>query len=184
MIVVRAWPDAPPPGRPYAVDDWPRVPVDSYDYRGLAATDDGTSPGVISMDWDTAAGIDDLRRFAAHAAETPDEPLTAPVRLYCDGPYDMPEPKWNAKLYNRGFVTLRYVTEADPACHLFGFGLVYLPYSLIGGFMVANPGKAMDDTSFSGWYSGGAGSPRETRIDWSVRPVHLHYNVPAGGRVL
>jgi hypothetical protein len=159
------------------------VPVDNYDYRPLLHTAVSTSPGgVISMDWDTAAGIDDLRRFAAHAAERPDEPLTAPVKLYCDGPYDMPGPQWNAKLYHPGFVTLRYVTEDDPACHLFGFGLVYLPYALIAAFAEAWPGKAMDDTSFSGWYSHGlSGTPRETRIDWSVRPVHLHYNVPAGG---
>src|SRR6266702_5458872 len=77
MIVVRAWPGQPPPGRPHVIDGWPRVPVDDYDYRALAGHGD-----VISMDWDTAASREQLVEFARQAAAHPGQVLVAPMRMY------------------------------------------------------------------------------------------------------
>jgi hypothetical protein len=177
MLVVRAWPDHPPAGRARVEDGWPRVAVDNYDYRGLAALGEN----VISLDWDTAVSPEDLRAFAARAAADPERPLVGPCRLYQDGTVNLPQPMWNVKRFNPGFVTLRYVEEGEPSCHLFGFGMVYLPHVLITKFIAANPGRIMDDTSFSGWHHHNI--EPETAIDWTVRPVHLHFEIPAGGRI-
>jgi hypothetical protein len=175
MRVVRAWPDSPPQGRPYVSDAWPRVPVDNYNYAGLASLGDD----VITLDWDIAVDLADLERFAARARRDPQVPLVAPCRLYCDGAAPIPGgPLWNARVYEAGGRSLRYVAEGEPVCHLFGFGMTYLPAVLLGRFLRDYPGGPLDDTSFSGWQYRTSGL---TELDWSVYPVHLHYPVPPGG---
>lgn len=171
MITVRAWPDRPPPGRARIEDAFPRVPVDDYDYRALT----GLGQDVISLDWDIAVGLEELTAFAARAARDPTRPLAAPCRLYCDGDYPMPVPQWNARVYERGGRDLRYVAPGEPVCHLFGFGMVYLPAAALSAYAGTHPGKRLDDTSFSGWWYTAHGL---TELDWAVRPVHLHYPVP------
>jgi hypothetical protein len=173
MLVVRAWPDHPPHGHARIEDGWPRVAVDGYDYRGLA----DLGEDVISLDWDVAVSREDLHAFAGHARAQPGRVLYAPYRAYGQAPGWV----WAAKVYLADGMQMRYVDERDQFCHLFGFGMIYLPAPLIKGFIAANPGKVMDDISFSGWHYRNVA--RETPIDWPVRPVHLHYDIPADGRV-
>lgn len=175
MIVVRAWPDSPPPGRPYVVDSWPRTRVDDYNYVGLADLGDD----VIVADWDTAFDLRELQGFADRCRGVT-VPRVVPCLMYQDGDNDLAGPVWNAKVYERSGQSMRYVAEGEPVCDLFGFGLTYLPHKLIVAFMETWPGKVMDDMSFSGWWYRESG--RQTELDWGVRPVHVHYAVPAGGR--
>jgi hypothetical protein len=177
VIVVRAWPQFPPPGRSHVVDLWPKTQVDDYDYRTLADLHDD----VIVMDWDTAADLRELRGFAGRCRGCA-VPRVVPCLMYQDGDNDLPGPVWNAKVYERSGQSMRYVAEGEPVCDLFGFGLTYLPQALIRGFMAAWPGRRMDDMSFSGWWYRHSGG-RQTVLDWGVRPVHLHYAVPADGRL-
>jgi len=176
MRVVRAWPVAyVPEHRPRVLDGWPRIPVDNYDYRGLADLGD-----VITLDWDQAIDLADLRAFAGRAAAHPDDVLIAPTRIYMDGDAVFPGgPVWNVKRYAPGMTTLRWMEEGEPSAHLFGFGMVYLPHALIKRFTAERPGAAMDDTSFSTWHH--LEVRAEARVDWATRPVHLHYPVPEGG---
>lgn len=180
VLIVRAWPGKQLhqlEGRARVDHDgFPRVEVCDYDYRELA----GVGDDVLLLDWDTAVHREDLHAFAAHARQDPDRPLVGPCRIYHDGPNGLAEPVWNAKRFNPGMITMRWVQRGETA-HLFGFGMTYLPAPLIHQFIAANPGRILDDTSFSGWYH--AATRAETRIDWSVSPVHLHYDVPQGGRV-
>jgi hypothetical protein len=168
VLVVRAWPDHPPAGRPHIVDGWPRVPVDDYDYRALASVGEN----VISMDWDTACSAEDLRHFAAQAAEQPAEILVAPVRTY----YGPTPGQWNLATIDGTILP-----TGAPVADVFGFGLVYLPRARHAAFTAANPGARLIDPVFSSWHYETTG--RGVRVCWSVRPVHLHYPDAISGRL-
>jgi hypothetical protein len=176
VVVVRAWPDRPPPGRPHIIDGWPRVTVDDYDYRGLLSL----LQNVIVLDWDVAVDLDDLRRFAGHAAAQPGRPLFGPYKLWGE-----PVMRWCALRYTEpeksAKSAMRWVEEGEPSCHRFGFGFTYLPFELMAAFTEAHPGHIMSDVDFASWHYDKI-TP-EVEIDWSVRGVHVHYDVPPGGRL-
>ena len=176
MIVARAFPERTYPGyRPHVIDGWPRVPVDDYDYRGLADLGDD----VIVMDWDVAISLEDLHLFAEHAAAHPGDVLAGANRLYKDGG---PEWVWAASRYNTPEKqSMRWLEEGEPTCHLFGFGLAYLPQLLIKQFIAEHPGHLMSDVDFAGWHYNRV--RQEVPVDWSVHPVHLHFEIPEGGRL-
>lgn len=173
MLVVRAWPspEHAPADRPRVVDGWPRVIVNDHDYSGLAALRED----VISLDWDIAVSREDLAAFARRAEADPGRVRVAPFPLYNAG-----DPVWSAERYNPGEQSVRRVSEGDASCHLFGFGMVYLPHALVAAYLAACPAP-MYDMNFSGWHYRAV--RREVPVDWAVRPVHLHYPVPSGGRI-
>jgi hypothetical protein len=172
MLVARAWPDRPPAAAPHIIDSWPRIQVDDYDYRDLAALADD----VIVLDWDIAVSKPDIETFARQVRRAPNVPLAAPYLLHGEA-----EPVWAHRVYEgTPPVRLRYVATGEPYCDLFGFGMTYLPWTLIAAYIADRPGKIMDDTSFSGWW---AGQGHRTSICWAVRPVHLHYPTPPGGNL-
>jgi hypothetical protein len=149
-----------------------RIVVDDWDYSAVAMLGD-----AIVLDWDIAVSREDLRSFAARAAATPERPLVGPYRLY-----GVPEqPVWAAQRYTRSERELRWVEDDEPTCHLFGFGMVYLPGALTQRFVAEHPGVRMDDISFAGWHYRHV--EREVPIDWSVRPVHLHYRLGQAGEL-
>lgn len=172
MRVVRAWPSRPPHA-PHIVDGWPTIPVDDYDYRPAAKLSDD----VIILDWDIAVSKPDLETFAARAGQSADFPLAAPYLLH-----GAPVPVWAHRVFEGSPEqrSLRHVETGETYCDLFGFGMCYLPWSLIASYIAARPGKIMDDTSFSGWWSA---QGYRTEICWAVNPVHLHYPVPEGGQI-
>lgn len=175
MRLVRSWPRQTPAGRNYVVDDAPRLVNDNYDYRGLVELDDD----VIQLDWDTAISREDLETFAALARLAPIRVLVAPVLVYPDSRRGLFRPVWNLRRYEGD--TLRYVTEWEPTCHLFGFGMVYLPRDLLVGFadtfaeQLTDGSIRFDDTGFAAWHHRVVDP--ETAIAWQVRPVHLHYRI-------
>lgn len=173
MLVVRAWPEHPPAGRPHVVDGWPRVPVDDYDYSPLLAAC-GARAGVVSMDWDTAVALEDLTAFCAFAGQAPLEVSVAPVRTY----YGPRPGQWNLASADGVIVGEDERPERVP---LFGFGLVYLPRRELAEFRAEFPDARLIDTAFSSWHYERAG--RGVRVAWSVRPVHLHYPQAEAGRL-
>lgn len=178
MKLVRAWPTNPP-ARPHVIDDAMRVAVDDYDYSGLADVGDD----VISLDWDIAVSREDLAVFAALARRAPRRVLVAPYLIYPDSRRGMQAPTWAAKRYINAGGQTRYVDEGETHCHLFGFGMVYLPHELLRGFVdtfagrLADGSMVMDDISFSGWHYRNV--DQEAELAWQVRPAHLHYDIAA-----
>lgn len=169
MKVVRSWPEVVPDNRCYVVDTLPRFVMKDYDYRGLADLEDD----VVLIEWDMAVRREEFEAFLDHVRTDPTRVITAPYRIYTptQRAENLPKPVWVARRYNAGEQSTRYVTTDDTHCHLFGFGLTYLPLDLIRAFLADWPGH-FNDTSFSGWHYRAVG---ETPLTWDVQPVHLHY---------
>jgi hypothetical protein len=72
---------------------------------------------------------------------------------------------------------MRWVNRDDPACHMFGFGMIYLPRLLVKRYLADQPQAMFNDTSFSGWHYRHADDP-EVPIAWDCPAVHLNYALP------
>lgn len=175
MRLVRSFPEVVPEGRNYVVDDAERLVNHGHDYRGLIHLADD----VIQLDWDTAVSREDLEVFAKRARQAPDRVLVAPVLVY-------PSPKrtgltvpvWNCRRYQPGGMAMRYCTPEDPAAHLFGFGMVYLPGLLLeefGRVLGSAAAPRFGDMEFAGWHHRHVAE--DAAIAWEVRPVHVHYRI-------
>lgn len=145
-----------------------------YDYRCLADIDDD----IVLIEWDIAAGGDQLEEFMGRAKADPEQVRVAPYLLYprstgAKAPFYVHRVRGpGANHYVRG-------TE-DEWCSYFGFGLVYLPRALVQAFIpTLSPRSKFSDTTFSYWHWRHA--PREVRrvpIDWDLHVIHLHYDLP------
>jgi hypothetical protein len=173
MLLVRSWPQHPPAGRNRVEDDAVRLLNDNYDYRGLAAFGDD----VVHVDWDTAVSREDLVTFAEIARRHPEQVLVAPVPVYADSRKGLRRTVWNLLRYE-GADRTRYLQAGEPFCHLFGFGMVYLPHVLLVAAEDAfadQPGVVFSDIAFAGWHHQNVNA--EVPVAWDVRPVHLHYRI-------
>lgn len=178
LRLVRSFPLVVPPGRNYVVDDAPRLIMDRYSYRGLADLDDD----IILVEWDIAVSREDLAVFAGRARRSSREVLVADYPLYRTPGGGAPDDQvfsCHRRYTPDGW--LRPCTPDDESCHLFGFGLSYLPRHVIAGFAQAwrddlDAGTVRwEDTGFSGWVHNTL--QPEVPIVREVRPVHLHYRV-------
>lgn len=175
MKLVRSWPANIPEGRSYVVDDIPKFimgePGDhQFCYRKLADLNDD----VVLIEWDIAVGGEQLARFMARAAAEPDRVRVAPYLLY--------RGRSQATFYchrirAKGIRTWVLGPE-DTHCHMFGFGLVYLPRDLIQRFVgQMRDGDKFGDSQFSRWHLRNA-PHRDVPIDWDCHAVHLHFSTP------
>jgi DNA-binding transcriptional LysR family regulator len=173
--LLRSWPEIVPTGRAHVVDDIDRLVIRDYDYRtALGAVDDD----ILLVEWDLAVDKDDLTRFATRAAAEPARVRVAPYRLYhYSSGRDRPAPIWVHRRYIGDPQTGRlvHVGEGDPTCHLWGLGLTYLPRAVVRAYLDARP-EPITDGHLSGWHYQHV--ERDVPIDWDVRPVHLHYQLP------
>lgn len=181
MKLIRSWPAYIPAGRSYVVDDIPKFVMGAdtpqFDYRGLADLNDD----VVLIEWDIAIGGEQLAWFMDRAKAEPDRVRVAPYLLYRGGRNGRPDRR-EFTMYchrvresgNRMWVK----GPADTYCHMFGFGLVYLPAELIAGFVAQmRPDSHFGDTEFSRWHMRNA-KHREVPIDWDCHAIHLHYKTP------
>lgn len=186
MRLVRSWPARIPEGRSYVVDDIEKLvmghdpddPENSdhdFDYKCLNRIDDD----IVLIEWDIAVGGEQLARFMDRAKAEPDRVRVAPYLLYRGGakPNKQQVPFYVHRVREPGHK--RWVAgPEDKFCHLFGFGLVYLPRYLVREFTAAmKPGDLFTDTTFSRWHMVRA-PHRDVPIDWDCHAVHLHYNLP------
>lgn len=176
--LLRSWPAQVPAGRSHVVDGIDRLVMAGYDYRVLADVDDD----VILLEWDMAAGREDLAEFARQARAEPARVRVAPYRLYMSSgkaQADLREPVWTHRLFTTPD-RMRFAQPGDEFCHLFGMGMIYLPRPLVLGFLDFLAGmsaeRIFDDGTFSQWHY--CNVQREVPIAWDVRPVHLHYRLP------
>jgi hypothetical protein len=176
MKLIRSFPATIPAGRAYVVDDMPRHLMHDYDYRWLGDVDDD----VLLLEWDIAVGAEELEAFVAAVAAEPKRVRVAPYRIHesLTGKTYHCHPLWAHRRYlNQDRNTRFIVGPEDETCHLFGFGMTYLPRHLIRGFMAWRPGLPFGDTEFSGWHYMFNRDDREVVVDWSVHVVHLHYKL-------
>lgn len=181
MKIVRTYPPLEPSllrARNRVDDETPRVYVQQYDNTPLLDFLDD----LVVMEWDMAVSHEDLSAFCYRAMMAPERVLVGPYKLY--PPSDPKYPPHGVYAHrivtNPAALTMRHVTVADPTCDTFGFGFAYLPRDLLLAFAADTEFNAADrrmtDTNFSLWhYRRGHG---RVDIDWSVNPVHLHYDMP------
>ena len=172
MKLVRSFPAEPPASRNYVVDDAVRLVNAGYDYRGLLEVGDD----VIHLDWDTALSREDLVAFADAARSDPDRVLVAPVPIYPDSRRGLPATIWNTRRYTSAArVAMEHNQHGDRFCHLFGFGMLYLPYALIKAFCEDEPDGPMGDMHFALWHYSNV--RHEVPLWWDGHPIHLHYRI-------
>jgi hypothetical protein len=182
MKLVRSWPANIPEGRSYVVDDIERFVMGAdndtqFDYRRLVDYDDD----IVLIEWDIAVGGEQLRTFIDRARAEPDRVRVAPYLLYRGGRDGKAAqvPFYVHRIREPGMRT--WVKGPDDTyCHLFGFGLIYLPKDLIAGFVAQLPAASkFGDTEFSRWHARQPiGQRRNVPIDWDCHAVHLHYLTP------
>lgn len=174
MKLIRSWPAKIPENRCYVVDTLPRFVMADYSYSGLVDFDDD----IMLIEWDVAVEKEQLDAFVDIARSNPDDVVVAPYRIYQATARDtvLKDPIWVMRRYrDASEQSMRWVTEDDATCHLFGLGLTYLPRDLIRAFVDAYPAAHFNDSAFSGWHYRNVRA--ETPIAWDVRPVHLHYPI-------
>lgn len=169
MRLVRAWPQQLRADRARVEDHAERTTVDDYNYGKLAELDDD----VLLLDWDIAVHREDVEAFASRARTAPTSVLVAPYTIYPDTRPGLRHGMWPMRRFEG--TSLRYVETGEPTCHLFGFGMTYLPSPLIKGFVESNPALNLDDTNFAQWHY--LNVTREVSITWDIRPVHLNYRI-------
>jgi hypothetical protein len=174
--LVRSWPASIPEGRSYVVDDIPKFVMNGFDYRGLVDLDDD----VVLIEWDIAVGGEQLRTFIDRAKAEPDRVRVAPYLLYRGGlKGDRPQVPFYVHRVREPGMRTWVKGPADKYCHLFGFGLIYLPKDLIAGFVAQMGTSKFGDSEFSRWHMRQPlGERRNVPIDWDVHAVHLHYVTP------
>lgn len=186
MIWLRSWPKVIPAGRRYVVDDLPRVMIEGHD---LATAHEFSLPGwcqdcapwkreqpgtgLILVEWDIAYSAGDHWAMERAATLRPAEITVAPYKLYPISTR-LAGPVWahsNGQLPGES-----WIPNGAHDCDHFAFGMVYLPWALVNGFLrdrhlMSDP--RFTDTNFSLWHSHSVG--KRVRIEWAARPVHLHW---------
>lgn len=158
-LILRSWPEPVPPHRAHIADALPRLVIRNYDYRPLAAL--RGPEAVVIIEWDIAVDAAELAGFTRRA-----QAARGLVRV---APYRTGDPAHRDWVHRDA--AGQPVTEGQPFCTSFGFGLAWLPMAAVREFCdhaAGQPDPRMTDSNFSAWWGRGA------YIDWSVRPVHLH----------
>lgn len=180
MRMLRSWPAQIPEGRAHVVDGIERLIMSGYDYRLLDDIDDD----ILLLEWDIAVGLGQLETFVSRCETEPGRVRVAPYLIYqsLSGHTYPFHPLWAHRRYEGTPETghTRTITPHDTTCHLFGFGMVYLPRRYVRGFLDFWDGH-FDDAAFAGWHYRNADEP-EVPIDWDVPTVHLHYRLPGADR--
>lgn len=139
------------------------------DYRPVLAELRADS---VIMEWDIAASCEDRARFAAACLESPGQVRVAPYRVYPVST-GLARSEWvHRRLTVNG--GQRWVDEGEASCDWFGLGMTYLPLQLARRCLAETVGY-LDDAAISRWHCEAVAAP--VPIDWSCRPVHLHYSI-------
>lgn len=165
MRWVRTWPAKIPEGRAHVVDRLPRIVMEDYNYVLPLALLGGDA---IIIEWDLAISREDWTTFTLACLADPDRVRVAPYRLYPKST-NLPEPVWAHRRVGRN---PPWITEDDQECDLFGFGLVYLPRTVVSKYLATSP-EVTSDALFSKWHHAEGLGP--VPVSWDVRPIHLHY---------
>lgn len=134
---------------------------------------------MLLLEWDVAVAKEQLLAFAARARVEPHRVLVAPYALYGYGAMGLPEPLWAHRHWDGGdgwSVSVASATPlrtGDPACQLFGLGMIYLPRALVRRFLEEGWAAHFGDVEFSTWHYRRV--RHDVPVDWQCRPVHVNY---------
>ena len=185
MRWLRSWPlefdEGQLQSRAHVIDSLPRLYTRDYDYTPLGEIDDD----VIIIEWDIAVSSDQAEFFEKLVLIDMGRPLVAAHRLYH---VEQDRMVWAHRKMTDEVGGERWISELEPQCDRFAFGLIYLPRYLVRQFLAApapargaplvTPGGYTDtrftDQTFSMWYRHRCESGGPVRVEWSVQPVHLH----------
>lgn len=165
MRWVRTWPTKIPNDRSYVVDQLPRIEMDSYNYVPVLEQLDGDT---VVVEWDVVVSQEDIGLFTLLCQLEPNRVRVAPYRLYPVST-NLPDAVWAHRRFGR---LPQWIREGEPYCDQFGFGLVYLPHSIVAKYLATSP-EVTGDSIFSQWHHDAGLGP--VPVSWDVRPVHLHY---------
>lgn len=143
----------------------------AYDYRPLF---EQINDDVLIVEWDIAVGAEHFDAMGDLISSAPDQVVAAPYRIYML-PRD-PGPHWVMRRYDRSG-RAGWVKDGTESCHLFGFGLTYIPRDIWRAHNADRAGRGwVNDNNFSRWHH--AAVRAEVPIPWHIQPVHLHYPSP------
>ena len=165
MRWVRTWPTRIPKGRAYVDDLLPKIEMTDYNYVPVLEQLDGDT---VIVEWDVAVSREDIALFALLCQLERDQVRVAPYRLYPIST-NLPDVVWAHRRFGR---LPQWITEGEPYCDLFGFGLVYLPHAVVSKYLETKP-EVTGDAIFSQWHHAQGLGP--VPVTWDIRPVHLHY---------
>lgn len=151
---------------------------------------------IILVEWDIALSLEDRKAFEAYCLADKDHVHVAPYKHYA-----FKDPKKPYSYLHRRYLDTM-IKENEPDCMLFGFGLVYLPYTMMKRYLhdisqpeqfvswipyplrafpdqiqempLPIPRNVARDTYFSMWHW--TTYKTKVPVHWDVRPVHLHYD--------
>lgn len=169
----RSWPKhesaGPSRDHPRVIDHLPRILIDQYDYttaetvwpNGRITGLPDERLGFCLLEWDVALESAERIRFARMAAKHPHDVLVAPYNLYpIDG---------NPECAHRRIDGTPIDAGAE-RCDTFGLGCIFIPRSVLNGFMAQLSDIGMTDASFSRYVYHHHGP---TFVAWSFHPQHL-----------
>jgi hypothetical protein len=157
-----------PEGRAYVIDDLPRALIDNYEHRPLRELD---LNGIFLLEWDLAILPEDAVRFEQICLQEPQRVRVAPYRTYT-ARFNRVFAHWHGD----GIKRLDWIDHGASSCDGFGFGCIYLPMALLRAWGPVEDcwEKRLTDWSFSVWHIRQGLGP--VPVEWSVRPVHLHWS--------
>lgn len=177
MKLVRSWPEDMTglEEHPRVLDNCERLYIPSIDYSPLLALDDN----VLLLEWDVVVGKDELRAFARKCLDEPDEVRVAPTRQYNTRQWRK-EKKRNFNeewfVYKRLDIGRRTLEYGEPYCNEFAFGVIYLPYWAIKGFMDSKqPTTPFIDRTFAIWFNK-VTEFHPVPVEWDTNAIHMNYS--------
>lgn len=178
MRLVRSWPEDMTglEEHPRVIDNCERFYMPSIDYSRLLDLDDS----VLLLEWDVVVGKDELRAFAKKCLAEPDEVRVAPTRQYSTRQWrDQKRFNFNEEwfVYKRMNIGRKSLEYGEPFCNEFAFGLIYLPYWTIKGFMDQKvPGTQFRDREFVMWFNK-ATNFHPVPVEWDTNAIHMNYSI-------
>lgn len=155
-----------PVGRAYVSDLLPRIEMSDYNYVPVLEQISGKN--TVIVEWDLAVSFEDRAAFQRACWSQPDRVHVAPYRLYPVST-NLSEPVW---AHRRVGQQPPWIYTNERLCDLFGFGLVYLPATVVTRYLATSP-EVTGDSIFSQWHHREGLGP--VPVHWDVRPIHLHH---------
>lgn len=154
--------------RSWIIDATMRPIEMDHDYRPVL---EQLGEGAVIVEWDIAVSREDRLIFQAHCEAAPGSVRVAPYVLYPSST-GLPHPVLAHRRLESGG-GLRWIRQGEQVCDWFGLGMTYLPAPVIRQCLAETDGP-MSDASISEWHA--RTIKQLVRVDWIVRPIHLHYS--------
>lgn len=125
------------------------------------------------LDWDIVISREDVEKWEDAVKKNPGDVLVAPCKLYpCST--GLATAVYNCRVFD-GKGGAKWINSHDRQRYadFVGFGMIYFPEWVLSYYHENEQYKnVLTDASFSDWHQKAMRDP--IRVEWSVRPIHLH----------